>query len=638
MAENTDIVRLRLELEDVLSSKFKKATEDIKKSLSDTKQKVSENKSAFSGLADEWRGGFSSALSGAVKGFIGFQVVSKTTQFLMDARREYKDAAQGLLQLKTALNGSTVALEEQAKALSKKLVIDDDDIISMQAQLAMYIKNGDQIKKLTPAVIDLAKAKGMNLSQAAGLVARGIADDSEELGRLKISVEGAKGSMERIDSVVRGLTANFGGQAEAIAATTDAIDRGGLSWKNFSEQIGEVMHQVFGGRVSKEVTPLGRATQDLEIYTKQLVKAQEQAKKQDPTGSMFFPEVNALQVKVQETQKIVDEFNAKKAASDKAYNDKIASDAKASAIKAEEEISKERKSIQDKARDEHVRAQTEQIETTSRIASANVDLYMEGYDAQLANEAIFYDKELQLAKLNKQNLEVVTIEHNARMKQIQDEEALKVKDYEEKKQKERDEYTKNLQTIQITMQNELDASSKQSFDAWVKQEKEKAKIASDNRRNEVANGISSAGQLFSAIADSNKRTANEKKNIARVEAGINTAVAVTKALPDPFAVAFALAMGIAQQVAISNAKFATGTPYASGGTALVGERGQELIDLPRGATVRNNYETRNSYGGNTVVLNVTDNSGNLIDTFTRQIKRGDADSMVQELLARAGAM
>lgn len=46
-------------------------------------------------------------------------------------------------------------------------------------------------------------------------------------------------------------------------------------------------------------------------------------------------------------------------------------------------------------------------------------------------------------------------------------------------------------------------------------------------------------------------------------------------------------------------RFASGTGYAPGGTALVGEHGPELVDLPRGAQVTQAYRTRNelSSGG-----------------------------------------
>lgn len=49
--------------------------------------------------------------------------------------------------------------------------------------------------------------------------------------------------------------------------------------------------------------------------------------------------------------------------------------------------------------------------------------------------------------------------------------------------------------------------------------------------------------------------------------------------------------------------FAVGTAFAPGGMALVGERGPELIDLPRGSRVYDNQETQRMGGGATTINN-----------------------------------
>ena len=67
--------------------------------------------------------------------------------------------------------------------------------------------------------------------------------------------------------------------------------------------------------------------------------------------------------------------------------------------------------------------------------------------------------------------------------------------------------------------------------------------------------------------------------------------------------------------------FALGTNYAPGGLALVGERGPELVNLPRGSTVTPNH--RLGAGG------VTNNyfSGNLMTPeFWARIHAGDAQA------------
>lgn len=88
------------------------------------------------------------------------------------------------------------------------------------------------------------------------------------------------------------------------------------------------------------------------------------------------------------------------------------------------------------------------------------------------------------------------------------------------------------------------------------------------------------------------------KSIAIAEATVNTYLAATKALasaPPPFnyiAMAGVIAAGLAQVNQIKEQKFASGTLNAPGGMAWVGERGPELMEVPRGSRIYNNTESR----------------------------------------------
>lgn len=73
--------------------------------------------------------------------------------------------------------------------------------------------------------------------------------------------------------------------------------------------------------------------------------------------------------------------------------------------------------------------------------------------------------------------------------------------------------------------------------------------------------------------------------------------------------------------------FASGTSYAPGGLALVGERGPELVNLPRGSQVLNNDDTQKALGGGSVHLTVNVGvvaGGNIQDlaaTIYRELQR-----------------
>lgn len=77
----------------------------------------------------------------------------------------------------------------------------------------------------------------------------------------------------------------------------------------------------------------------------------------------------------------------------------------------------------------------------------------------------------------------------------------------------------------------------------------------------------------------------------------------------------------------TNGQAANGTNYWSGGRALVGEYGPEIVDLPRGSSVKTNAQTQRelSGGGNNVTVNLNV-AGNVIDDGTFIDKIGDAIS------------
>lgn len=115
----------------------------------------------------------------------------------------------------------------------------------------------------------------------------------------------------------------------------------------------------------------------------------------------------------------------------------------------------------------------------------------------------------------------------------------------------------------------------------------------------------SLAQLASVAAQKNKEWGIAYKAFAIAEATINTYRAASQALVAPpgppisFGYVFAaIAAGIANVAQITSQAFATGTPFAPGGMALVGENGPELVNLSRGSQVFNNSQTRNMVTNN----------------------------------------
>lgn len=170
---------------------------------------------AFSALSGAM-GKVVTAAAGAVAAVATISTLTKAAHTAIAAAADV-DATER--KLATALGYTSQALLDQASALQQVSVFGDDQIVSAQAQIAMFLKDEAQIKAATKATLDFAAAKGIDLSTAGDLVAKTLGSTTNALSRYGIEVSGAVGSTERLRSVTEGIAAVFGGQAAAQAAT-----------------------------------------------------------------------------------------------------------------------------------------------------------------------------------------------------------------------------------------------------------------------------------------------------------------------------------------------------------------------------------------------------------------------------------
>ena len=96
----------------------------------------------------------------------------------------------------------------------------------------------DAIMRLIPLVQDMATAKGMDLVQAADLVAKSVGSSTNALSRYGITITGAVGSQERLNTATEALNRAFGGQAEAISKV------GAGSLVQLKNQFGDLMEEI----------------------------------------------------------------------------------------------------------------------------------------------------------------------------------------------------------------------------------------------------------------------------------------------------------------------------------------------------------------------------------------------------------
>lgn len=183
----------------------------------------------------------SSMFSGIQKAAIAAFSVTAVFQYAKVAVQAANESMQAEAKLTTALQGRadiTRQLVTLSAELQGKTLFDDDATVEAAAQLAMFVKEEEQIKKLLPLIQDMAQAKNMDLVQTAGLVAKTIGSSTNALSRYGLEITGVAGSSERAESAINALNGTFKGFAETAAKT------GTGSITQFKNTVGDLNEQV----------------------------------------------------------------------------------------------------------------------------------------------------------------------------------------------------------------------------------------------------------------------------------------------------------------------------------------------------------------------------------------------------------
>lgn len=143
----------------------------------------------------------------------------------------------------TSAEGASKRLQDLASALSKTTGFTDTAIVQMQAMLATMGFNEAAIAQMTPRVIDLSRALGVDLQTAAMSLGKSIETGSTmPLKRMGLIVQDTTfknydfaGSMAVVDGRVKGMGEAFGKTTEGgMAKFHAALDR---LWEDIGEKL-----------------------------------------------------------------------------------------------------------------------------------------------------------------------------------------------------------------------------------------------------------------------------------------------------------------------------------------------------------------------------------------------------------------
>lgn len=145
---------------------------------------------------------------------------------LVYAAKESENAEKQSRKLDNSIANSTNTyakngdgLRDLAGAIQKKTAADADDIIGMQSRLVQSGLEEDQIKSLTPLVVDLSRKMGVDLDTAAKVVAKSVDGSAGALKKMNINIDDAKLAVDPFTATMEALNGTVGGFAEEEGAT-----------------------------------------------------------------------------------------------------------------------------------------------------------------------------------------------------------------------------------------------------------------------------------------------------------------------------------------------------------------------------------------------------------------------------------
>jgi hypothetical protein len=162
-----------------------------------------------------------------------------------DAANVQKIFAQAIQNSGKVTAAQTEALKAQQEALLNLAGVDDELIKTEQTRLIQMGLTGAQVLKLTPAILDLSKATGIDLLTATKLAGKAAEGNTSALQRYGIMIDKAKAKTDPFGATLDALNKKFGGTTQALSGSLNTkLDVLNEKLKNVREQAGQALLPV----------------------------------------------------------------------------------------------------------------------------------------------------------------------------------------------------------------------------------------------------------------------------------------------------------------------------------------------------------------------------------------------------------
>jgi hypothetical protein len=544
------------------------------------------------------------ALKGLFAAYIGIAGARQFINFSIDAAKAADDEEKSNRKLINALKEKNLYTEQsfafyKSFAEEQMMIVgkSHEEIESVQTLLLQYGIYGPLVNKTTKAIMDLAAAKGMDLNVATAIVLRGLESENGSLEKLGLSANGAAGSVERLSSIYEVLTKTFRGSAEAGASELDKIQ---LKWNELKED--------FGKKVLPIVIKVGNTTVGFWDTLEQALKSTKEALTE---GGQIKPSNKGFEVQLR-------------------YSEQMLKD-------AQERLKKSQGLKSDASVFEKLYIGTpESAQRAINSWSSKVEEWKKKiFDSNKSETSI---SPALASGITPQGVS------DADLKKMQKITDAKLKESERQRKerwKEEEEFGKKSDKAFMDSENEKIRIASDNLQAWDKiymhRRKLEEELIKSQREGAMAIGAAMAvgiGQGDKGFKESAKAVLITVIDLMEKKA---QAMLIIQSLWDWSGLAKLAAVTFAFEALKKGISgFAAGTSFAPGGWAMVGERGPELINVPRGSQIYNNQQTRNMTTNNkpTVNLYITGGAGSLESQLERGVRSKEID--LPRLLETAG--
>lgn len=164
------------------------------------------------------------------------------------------DADKQVTKLENSIKGSNAtfsnngkALTDLAEGLQQVTAADADAIIGAQSLLVQFGLTEDQVKTITPLVVDLSRKMGVDLDTAAKAVSKAVDGSGGALKKMGINLDSSKLAADGFGTTVEGLRQAVGGFAGQEAQTfSGQLERLKNNLGDIGESVGKGAAGVLG--------------------------------------------------------------------------------------------------------------------------------------------------------------------------------------------------------------------------------------------------------------------------------------------------------------------------------------------------------------------------------------------------------